>query len=81
MQLWVGTDDKLPRMIRAVYRSDPSLLRHQAEFSNWKLDGEVAAGVFEAKNADKAMRIAFARPDPVLPPGVTGTTIRAGLSG
>lgn len=70
VQLWVGAEDKLPRLIRAVYRSDPSMLRHQAEFSDWKLDVPVAADAFTVSNAAQAMRIGFARPDPVLPPGV-----------
>jgi hypothetical protein len=29
VQVWVGTDDKLPRMVRAVYRADRARLRNQ----------------------------------------------------
>ena len=31
-QVWIGADDKLPRMVRAVYLDDPARLRHQIEF-------------------------------------------------
>ncbi|HXJ37605.1 MAG TPA: DUF2092 domain-containing protein [Candidatus Eisenbacteria bacterium] len=68
-QLWIGADDKLPRMIRAVYATDPSRLRHQVELSNWKLDGEVAADSFTSARAASAQKIQFARPDP--PAGAT----------
>ena len=38
VQIWIGADDKLPRMLRAIYRDDPQHLRHQMELSNWKLE-------------------------------------------
>jgi hypothetical protein len=68
-QIWIGADDKLPRMIRAVYADDPSRLRHQVEFSNWRLDNPIPADAFASSRAASAPRIPFARPDPVLPPG------------
>jgi len=70
LQVWIGADDKLPRLIRAVYRSDPLRLRHQMELSNWQLDGAVAADAFASTKAGAAMHIKFARPDPQLPPGL-----------
>jgi hypothetical protein len=72
-QVWIGADDKLPRMFRAVYADDPSRLRHQVEFSSWRLDGQISADAFTSSRAANAPRIPFARPDPVLPPGA-GTT-------
>jgi hypothetical protein len=63
-QIWIGTDDKLPRRIRAVYAHDPSRLRHQVDFSNWRVDGEAPAEVFTSTGAASAKRIPFARPDP-----------------
>jgi hypothetical protein len=72
-QVWIGADDKLPRMLRAVYADDPSRLRHQVEFSSWRLDGQIPADAFTSSRAASAPRIPFARPDPVLPPGA-GTT-------
>ena len=64
VQMWIGADDKLPRMARAVYRKDSLRLRHQVEFSGWKLDGPVAPGVFASTRATTAKRIPFAHPDP-----------------
>jgi hypothetical protein len=68
-QLWIGADDKLPRMLRAVYADDPSRLRHQVEFSNWRLDGQIPADAFASSRAASAPRIPFARPDPKPPMG------------
>ena len=69
VQVWIGAEDKLPRMLRAVYRDDPSHLRHQMELSNWQLDLAVPADAFASSSAAAATRIEFARPDPKLPPG------------
>ena len=66
-QIWIGADDNLPRMIRAVYAKDPLELRNQVEFSNWVLDGAIAADAFTSKPAAGAARIQFARPDPKPP--------------
>jgi hypothetical protein len=72
-QVWIGADDKLPRMVRAVYANDPSRLRHQVEFSNWRLDGQIPADAFASSRAATAPRIPFARPDPK-PPSVSGAS-------
>ncbi len=34
VQIWIGADDKLPRLLRAVYRNEPLRLRHQMELSH-----------------------------------------------
>ena len=70
VQAWIGADDKLPRMVRAVYLNDPARLRHQLEVSNWQLDVEVPANAFASASAAGATHIEFARPDPQLPPGM-----------
>lgn len=67
-QVWIGATDKLPRLIRAVYKNDPSRLRHQVAFSNWKLDGAVPTDAFTSSRASNARRIEFKRPDPIAPP-------------
>jgi len=67
VQLWIGADDKLPRMARAVFAKDPTQMRHQVEFSNWQLDGAVPAGAFASSKAATARRIPFAHPDEKLP--------------
>ena len=70
VQMWVGAEDKLPRLVRAVFAKDPARMRHQVEFSNWQLDTTVAADVFTSAKAGGATRIQFERPDPKLPPGL-----------
>jgi hypothetical protein len=70
VQIWIGAEDKLPRRVRAVYRDDPSRLRHQLDLSDWQLDVAVPAEAFTSASASSATHIAFARPDPQLPPGV-----------
>jgi len=67
VQAWIGVEDKLPRMVRAIYRADRSRLRNQLEISNWQLDPSVPADAFTPANAGGAVRIAFARPDPIAP--------------
>ena len=64
VQIWIGVDDKLPRMVRAVYLDDPEQLRHELVFSGWKLDDAVPADAFLPPNAVTAKRIAFAHPHP-----------------
>jgi hypothetical protein len=68
LQVWIGTEDKLPRMIRGVYRSDKAHLRHQLEFSNWQLDVAVPEDAFASKSAGSAKPIAFAHPNRQLDP-------------
>ena len=67
-QIWIGAEDKLPRRLRAIYGDDPSRLRHDVVFSDWQLDGPVAADTFTSAKAAAAKRIQFARPDPAAPP-------------
>lgn len=63
MQLWVGSDDHLPRRMRVVFRGDPLRLRHEVSLSNWKLDPVVAADAFASLNAQNATKISFAAPE------------------
>ena len=66
-QMWIGADDRLPRMIRAVYRDDRLQLRHELQLSDWQLDLAIPEDTFRSAAAATATRIEFARPDP--PPG------------
>ena len=68
VQVWVGTEDKLPRMVRAVYRADRARLRNQLEISDWKLDLDVSGAAFAPVNASGAMPIEFSRPVTGPPP-------------
>ena len=62
VQAWIGAEDKLPRMVRAVYLNDPAQLRHEMELSNWQLDPAVASEFFESAKAAAATPMGFAHP-------------------
>lgn len=70
VQIWIGTQDKLPRRIYAVYLNDRTRLRHVLELSNWQLDVTVPADAFASAKATGAAHIAFARPDETDAPGM-----------
>ncbi|SIT38140.1 putative periplasmic protein [Paraburkholderia ribeironis] len=70
VQAWIGTEDKLPRRIYAVYLDDRARLRHVLALSNWKLDVPVPADAFASTQTAGAARIAFARPDATDVPGM-----------
>jgi hypothetical protein len=63
IEIWIGAEDKLPRMLRAIYVDDPLRLRHQLELSNWKIDPALSPDVFGSAKAAAAKHIKFARPD------------------
>jgi hypothetical protein len=63
VQAWIGAEDKLPRLMRAVFADDPLRLRHQVEFTDWQLDGVAKGESFASDKAAKAKLIPFARPD------------------
>jgi hypothetical protein len=62
-QIWVGADDKLPRMVRVTYFNEPGQYRHAVELSNWKLDPVLPPGTFASEPARSGRRIKFASPD------------------
>ncbi len=68
IQIWIGAEDKLPRMLRAVFVNDPTQMRHGMELSDWHIDPSLPADTFTLAKAESAKRIAFARPDPWAPP-------------
>jgi hypothetical protein len=70
VQAWIGTEDKLPRRVYAVYLNDRAQLRHVLALSNWKLDVDLPADAFASAKAAAAARIAFARPDAKDAPGM-----------
>jgi hypothetical protein len=63
LQVWIGAEDKLPRMVHATFLDDPERMRHHLELSNWKLDAP-AQGAFAPANAAAAKRMPFAHPHP-----------------
>ena len=64
VQAWIGADDHLPRMLRAVYRDDPAQLRHQVEFRDWKVNPPLKSVDFIAPNQPGIRQIEFAHPNP-----------------
>jgi hypothetical protein len=64
VQAWIGKDDKLPRRLRAIYRKDSAMLRHEMDISDWTLNAPVAPATFAVPQAaKKALPIPFDRPD------------------
>ena len=63
-EVWIGVEDKLPRLIHAVYLNDPDQIRHQLVLSNWQLDLVIPDDTFAPSNAANAKRIPFAHPHP-----------------
>ena len=70
VQMWVGTEDKLPRLIHAIFLDDPNGSRHNLMLSDWQLDAPVPADVFTSPKIAGAKRIAFAHPHPEPSSGV-----------
>jgi hypothetical protein len=69
LQIWIGVEDKLPRMVHAVFLADPERMRHELQLSNWQLDGPVSLDAFTPSSAGTAKRMPFAHPHPQPPPG------------
>ncbi len=66
-EIWIGINDGLPRMIRAVYPKDPTQARYEIQFSNWHLNQPTKDADFTSAQAAKAPRMQFARPDAPVP--------------
>ena len=62
LQIWIGTEDRLPRRVRAIYRADPLRLRHQLDLSDWQIDPELPAETFTSDKAKGAQPMKFDRP-------------------
>ena len=63
VQLWIGSEDKLPRMARAIFVGDPSHYRHTVQFSDWKIDPVLPPDTFTWTPPAGAVQVPFARPD------------------
>ena len=61
-EVWIGAEDKLPRVVHAIYLDDPDLLRHNLILSDWKIDAPVSADVFGTSRAAGAKPIPFTHP-------------------
>ncbi len=60
VQLWIGADDKLPRLMWLTLTHNAQKPRRMTEFSDWKLGEPVDMTPPKAEGAEK---IEFARPD------------------
>jgi hypothetical protein len=76
LQVWIGAEDKLPRMVHATFLDDPERMRHHLELSNWQIDAPASLNAFAPANAGTAKRMPFAHPHPQTSPG-TGTKPKA----
>jgi hypothetical protein len=72
-ELWIGADDKLPRIVHAIYLDDPDHLRHNLILSDWKLDAPVSDDFFTSSKASSAKHMQFAHPNPESAPGTRPT--------
>jgi hypothetical protein len=61
-ELWIGTDDHLPRMVRAVYPHEPAHALYQTEYSNWRLADSVDPASFASEKAANGKPMRFHPP-------------------
>jgi hypothetical protein len=73
-EMWIDAEEKLPRVIHAIYLDDPDHLRHNLMLSDWKLDSSVSDDFFTTSRASTAKHIEFAHPHPETGPGAKPTT-------
>jgi len=66
-ELWIGTDDHLPRLIRVVYPNEPAHALYQTEYSDWHLTDAIASTTFTSEQAKAGKRIPFHPPGTPLP--------------
>jgi hypothetical protein len=69
IQAWIGADDKLPRILRAIYLDDKLQERHILVLTNWKLNPEVAPDTFGNPAAATARHMNFDHPAAPPPQG------------
>src|SRR5437870_9156024 len=68
VQIWIGAEDKLPRLLHAIYLDDPERLRHNLILSDWQLDPAVPTDSFSSSKAASANPMPFAHPHPETSP-------------
>jgi hypothetical protein len=73
IQAWIGAEDKLPRLLHAIYLDDPERLRHTLVLSDWQLDATVPPDTFASAKAASANPMPFAHPHPEAPPAAEPT--------
>ena len=68
IEAWIGAEDKLPRLLHAIYLDDPERLRHTLVLSDWQLDPTLPADTFTSAKAAGANPMPFAHPHPETSP-------------
>ena len=68
IEAWIGAEDKLPRLLHAIYLDDPERLRHTLILSDWQLDPTLPGDSFTSAKAASANPMPFAHPHPETPP-------------
>lgn len=65
LQIWIGAEDKLPRLVWATAVEGPEKPRHMIEFSDWKLNARLrpASSAFAPHTKPSTKRIPFAHPE------------------
>jgi len=61
-EVWIGSDDKLPRLARKVLLSDPQRLRREVELFNWKLNFALKPETFASAKAAAAQKVELGDP-------------------
>jgi hypothetical protein len=61
-QIWIGSTDRLPRLVWLNPAKGTEKPRSMIEFSNWKLGEPLGAKSFRSEAAAKAGKIKFAKP-------------------
>jgi hypothetical protein len=68
LQIWIGSKDKLPRLIWATAADTSEKPRHVVEFSDWKLDGKAPKdSAFVPHTTASTRQIPFAQPTVAAP--------------
>jgi hypothetical protein len=56
-QLWIGAEDRLPRMVRAVYPREPAQALYETQYSNWRIMEQAEPGAFASERAARGRAI------------------------
>lgn len=71
-ELWIGTSDHLPRLVRVTYPNEPAQAHYQTEYSDWRLGEAVDPSSFGSAKASAGKRMPFEPPASGEPPPASG---------
>jgi len=58
-QIWIDTEDHLPRLVVATYLDEASEPSYTVEFGDWKLNEPVDPATFTFNNVSKASKVEY----------------------